>query len=110
VYLRKLVFIREFQIRSGKEDKLGTTDATDFVFITNNEERLRITADGEIKLRWKIHHRWKFRSTGNSTRINNDLYVGRNVVLNFDEGRSRRKLIGKFTGIDDGTFEDDLNS
>jgi hypothetical protein len=39
--------IREFQIRSGK-DKLGTTDATDFVFITN-EERLRITADGEIK-------------------------------------------------------------
>jgi hypothetical protein len=33
----------EFQIRSGK-DKLGTTD-TDFVFITNNEERLRITAE-----------------------------------------------------------------
>jgi hypothetical protein len=51
VYLRKIVFIREFQIRSGKEDKLGTTDATDFVFITNNEERLRITADGEIKLK-----------------------------------------------------------
>jgi hypothetical protein len=44
-----LVFIREFQIR--KKDKLGTTDAADFVFITNNEERLRITADGEIKLK-----------------------------------------------------------
>jgi hypothetical protein len=35
--------------------------------------------------------------------------VGRNVVLNFDQGEAGETInYGKFTGIDDGTFEDDL--
>jgi hypothetical protein len=33
--------------------------------------------------------------------------VGRNVVLNFDEGEAGETInYGKFTGIDDGTFDD----
>jgi hypothetical protein len=69
-----------------EKDKLGTTDATDFVFITNNEERLRITADGEIKTKGgKFTIGGNLEVQGDSTRINNDLYVGRNVVLNFDD-------------------------
>jgi hypothetical protein len=78
-----MVFIR-IPNQIGK-DKLRTTDATDFVFITNNEERLRITADGEIKLNGKFTIGGNLEVQGDSTRINNDLYVGRNVVLNFDD-------------------------
>ncbi|MEH6537404.1 MAG: hypothetical protein V7719_13480 [Psychroserpens sp.] len=72
-------------------DKLGTTDSTDLVVVTNNIERLRITADGRI-----ITGPGKFTMGGNlevqgdSTRINKDLFVGRDVVLNFDEGFSPR--------------------
>jgi hypothetical protein len=95
-----------------EKDKLGTTDATDFVFITNNEERLRITADGEIKTKGgKFTIGGNLEVQGDSTRINNDLYVGRNVVLNFDDSfdpKGETINYGKFTGIDDGTFEDDL--
>jgi hypothetical protein len=66
-----------------EKDKLGTTDAADFVMVTNNIERLRITADGEI-----ITGDGKFTIGGNlevqgdKTNINKDLYVGRNVYLN----------------------------
>ena len=69
-----------------EKDKLGTTDSTDVVFVTNNKERLRITADGQI-----ITGDGKFTIGGNlevqgdSTTINKDLYVGRNVRLNFSE-------------------------
>ena len=31
-----------------EKDKLGTTDDADLVFVTNNVERLRITADGQL--------------------------------------------------------------
>ena len=31
-----------------EKDKLGTTDSTDVAFVTNNKDRLRITADGQI--------------------------------------------------------------
>lgn len=68
------------------EDKLGTTDSTDLVMVTNNKERLRITADGQI-----ITGDGKFTIGGNlevqgdSTVINKDLYVGRNVNLNINE-------------------------
>lgn len=68
------------------KDKLGTTDSTDFVMVTNNKERLRITADGQI-----ITGDGKFTIGGNlevqgdSTVINKDLYVGRNVNLNFSD-------------------------
>ncbi|MFW6275305.1 MAG: hypothetical protein ACOC2M_01570 [bacterium] len=67
-----------------EKDKLGTTDKTDLVFVTDNQERLRITSDGklltadgvgmEIGGNFKVH--------GDSTYINKDLYVGRNVHLN----------------------------
>lgn len=121
-----------------EKDKLGTTDATDFVFITNNEERLRITADGEIKTKGgKFTIGGNLEVQGDSTRINNDLYVGRNVVLNFDDGFNPRgetvnhgnftvknmsateltgtldvfketNLKSTLTVTEDGMFEDDL--
>lgn len=121
-----------------EKDRLGTTDAADLVMVTNNIERLRITADGEI-----ITGDGKFIIGGNlevqgdSTTINKDLYVGRNVHLNFsDEFTPRGETInyGDFTVerasstvltgtldvfketvlkntltvMDDGVFEDDL--
>jgi hypothetical protein len=121
-----------------KRDKLGTTDAADLVMVTNDIERLRITADGEI-----ITGDGKFTIGGNlevqgdSTTINKDLFVGRNVELNYsDEFTPRGETInyGDFTVertsstvltgtldvfeetvlkntlnvIGDGTFEDDL--
>ncbi|MFH6769595.1 hypothetical protein V8G56_12660 [Gaetbulibacter aquiaggeris] len=69
-----------------EKDKLGTTDSTDMVFVTNNKERLRITADGQL-----ITGDGKFTIGGNlevqgdSTLINKDLFVGRNVFLNINE-------------------------
>jgi hypothetical protein len=53
-------------------DKLGTTDYTDLVFVTDNLERLRIDADGKITL-------------GGSLDIAEDLYVGRDVFLNYND-------------------------
>jgi len=66
------------------KDKLGTTDDADLVFVTNNTERLRITADGQLitpagsglKLGGNL------AVAGDSTKIDKDLYVGRNVYLN----------------------------
>jgi hypothetical protein len=106
VYPRKTGLF-EFQIRSEKIN-WEQNGCTDFVFITNNEERLRITADGEIKTKGgKFTIGGNLEVQGDSTRINNDLYVGRNVVLNFDEGEAGETInYGKFTGIDDGTFDD----
>ncbi len=69
------------------KDKFGTTDAQDLVFVTDNIERLRITktgklitADGvglELGGNLAVH--------GDSTYIDKDLYVGRNVFLNTDD-------------------------
>ncbi|MGI8633932.1 MAG: hypothetical protein ACR2KZ_00880 [Segetibacter sp.] len=50
-------------------DRLGTTDAADLVLITNNIERLRIFANGDIDLKNKLA-------------IENDLTVKQNAYLN----------------------------
>lgn len=50
-------------------DRLGTTDAADLVLITNNIERLRIFANGDVDLRNKLA-------------IGNDLTVKQNAYLN----------------------------
>ncbi|WP_309640765.1 hypothetical protein [Flavobacterium sp.] len=63
-------------------DKLGTTDAKDFVFVTNNIERLRILANGDINLK-------------KSLEIGEDLVVKRNVTLNTTGGQTINK--GNFT-------------
>lgn len=57
------------------KDRLGTTDFTDMVFITNDMERLRITSNGDIDL-------------GNSLKIGKDLFVSRNVYLNISGGKT----------------------
>ena len=56
-------------------DKLGTADYKDLIMVTNNLERLRITADGNINF-------------ANNLEIGNDLYVKRNVFLNTASGET----------------------
>ena len=85
-----------------EKDRMGTTDAADLVFITDNKERLRITKDGqlitadsvglELGGNLKVH--------GDSVYIDKDLYVGRDVFLNFsDEFDPKGKTVnyGNFT-------------
>ncbi len=86
-------------------DKLGTTDNKDFVLITNNKERLRITAEGklitpdgvglELGGNLQVH--------GDSTSIDKDLYVGRDVFLNVNDAFSPR---GQTVNYGNFTVED----
>jgi len=110
------------------KDKLGTTDDADLVFVTNNTERLRITADGQLitpagsglKLGGNL------AVAGDSTKIDKDLYVGRNVYLNtsdeFDpkgetinygnfivENASQTKLTGELEVDGNSILNDSLN-
>ena len=64
------------------EDKLGTTDFEDLVIVTNNIDRLRIQANGDIKLR-------------KSLEVGEDLTVNRNVYLNVLGGQTINN--GNFT-------------
>ncbi|MES2747983.1 MAG: hypothetical protein V4648_06375 [Bacteroidota bacterium] len=64
------------------EDKLGTTDYQDLVIVTNNIDRLRIQANGDIKLR-------------KSLEVGEDLTVNRNVYLNALGGQTINN--GNFT-------------
>jgi hypothetical protein len=50
-------------------DKLGTSDLADLILVTNNTERLRILANGDVNLK-------------NTLTVGNDLNVGQNVKLN----------------------------
>ena len=62
-------------------DKLGTTDYTDLVIVTDNLDRLRIEANGDI-------------SIAESLEIGEDLTVKKNVYLNTEAGQT----------INDGNF------
>jgi hypothetical protein len=84
------------------KDKMGTTDNTDLIFITDDKERLRITADGKLitpdGVGLDLGGNLKVR--GDSTSIDKDLFVGRNVHLNFSDDFSPRGETynyGKFT-------------
>jgi hypothetical protein len=63
-------------------DKLGNTDAKDLVIVTNNIDRFRILANGDINL-------------AKSLAIGEDLIVKRNVTLNTTGGQTINK--GNFT-------------
>ncbi|MEN8121222.1 MAG: hypothetical protein ABFS35_12780 [Bacteroidota bacterium] len=84
------------------KDKLGTTDSADLVFVSNNKERLRITAEGKLitadGVGLDLGGNLKVR--GDSVNIDKDLFVGRNVYLNVnDEFSPLGQTInnGKFT-------------
>lgn len=69
-----------------EKDKLGTTDYTDLIFVTDNLERLKITADGEVQIKGDLN-------------LEKDLRVGENVYLNIkdtDTGRGKTINYGKF--------------
>ncbi len=72
--------------------KLGTTDAADLVIVTNNQERLRITADGELITPDGVglNLGGNFRVRGDETQIDKDLRVGRDVWLNYNDTFSPR--------------------
>ena len=55
------------------KDKLGTTDSVDLVMVTNNRERLRIFADGNVGIKKSLN-------------IGEDLTVEKNVFLNKTNG------------------------
>jgi hypothetical protein len=73
-----------------EKDRLGTTDSADLVFISNNKERLRITAKGQLitadGVGLNLGGNLKVR--GDSVNIDKDLFVGRNVYLNVDKSFS----------------------
>ncbi|MCY1722287.1 hypothetical protein OU798_18175 [Prolixibacteraceae bacterium Z1-6] len=68
-------------------DKLGTTDAEDLVFVTDNIERLRITKEGKLVTADGVGLELggNLAVHGDSTYIDKDLYVGRNVYLNVND-------------------------
>ncbi|MBF9252717.1 hypothetical protein I2I11_05410 [Pontibacter sp. 172403-2] len=70
------------------EDRLGTTDYVDLILITNNEERLKITKDGDINIKTNLN-------VGNNADIGNDLTVRKNVYLNTVGGETTNN--GPFT-------------
>lgn len=55
-----------------EKDKLGTTDYTDLIFVTDNLERLKIGADGKILIDGDLE-------------VGKDLTVGKNVYLNAND-------------------------
>jgi hypothetical protein len=69
------------------KDKLGTTDYTDLILVTDNLERLKISADGEVQIKGDLE-------------VGEDLTVGKNVYLNANDNFSPRGETinyGKFT-------------
>ncbi|HEX4877907.1 MAG TPA: hypothetical protein VFV31_14615, partial [Chitinophagaceae bacterium] len=69
-------------------DKLGTTDFKDLVFVTNNIERFKITAAGDISINNSL-------KVGVNVEVGNDLYVKKNVFLNTVSGATTNN--GAFT-------------
>ncbi|MBI2793861.1 MAG: hypothetical protein HYX66_04325 [Ignavibacteria bacterium] len=70
------------------KDAIGTTDDADLVFITNGEERFRITSDGNVSISNGL-------SVGDVVEVGTDLYVKKNVYLNTEEGATTN--YGNFT-------------
>ena len=69
------------------EDNIGTTDCADFVFITNNIERLRITCAGVVNIVNDLNVGANL-DVGIDAHIGNDLTVDQDVFLNVDGGNT----------------------
>lgn len=85
-------------------DKIGTTDDADLIFVTDNKERLRITAEGKLITPDGVGLELggNLQVKGDSTMIDKDLYVGRNTFLNIDENFNPR---GETVNFGDFTVE-----
>lgn len=73
-----------------EKDKFGTTDNNDLVFVTNNLERLRITADGQLVTPdgSGLELGGSLIVHGDRVDIDKDLFVGRSVYLNTNDAFS----------------------
>lgn len=93
------------------KDRIGTTDAADLVFITDNVERLRITTKGELITADGVGLELggNLAVHGDTTYVDNDFYVGRNVFLNVTDSLNPE---GKTVNYGDFRVEGktDLNS
>lgn len=69
------------------KDRIGTTDCADFVFITNNLERLRITCEGVVNIVNDLNVGANL-DVGIDAHIGNDLTVDQDVFLNVDGGNT----------------------
>ena len=71
---------------------IGTTVPVDFIFKTNNVERMRITKDGELIILATVTFEDNVTFNGDSVIVTNDLFVGGNASIENDlfvEGNSR---------------------
>ncbi|HEV7347071.1 hypothetical protein [Telluribacter sp.] len=77
-----------------KKDKLGTSDFVDLVLVTNNLDRLRISANGDINIKNSLDV-GKDLGVGNDLDVGNDLRVKNDVHLNTVSGATINN--GNFT-------------
>ncbi len=63
---------------------IGTTVPVDFIFKTNNVERMRITKEGELIILARVTFVDNVQFSGDSVIIDNDLFVGGNVDVGQD--------------------------
>ncbi|MGM0377796.1 MAG: hypothetical protein ACQEQ0_13575 [Bacteroidota bacterium] len=59
-----------------EKDKLGTTDSTDLVIVSNNKEAMRIRSNGNVWIANKLDIGGNLRVRGDSVIIDHNLYVG----------------------------------
>ncbi len=60
---------------------IGTTVPVDFIFKTNNIERMRITKNGELIIQARVTFEDNVQFNGDSVIISNDLFVGRDADI-----------------------------
>jgi len=60
---------------------IGTTVPVDFIFKTNNVERMRITKNGELIILARVTFEDNVQFSGDSVIVDNDLFVGRNADI-----------------------------
>ncbi len=60
---------------------IGTTVPVDFIFKTDNVERMRITKDGQLIIQARVTFEDNVQFNGDSVIISNDLFVGRDADI-----------------------------
>ena len=84
---------------------IGTTVPVDFIFKTNNVERMRITKDGELIILATVTFEDNVTFNGDSVIVTNDLFVGGNANIgqNLDVG-GNGSIAGDLAVDGDGYF------
>lgn len=84
---------------------IGTTVPVDFIFKTNNVERMRITKNGELIIIARVTFEDNVQFSGDSVIIDNDLFVrgnvdvGQDLAVHGNAGVDQNLEVGGNTGI-----------